>query len=111
MESAVLTGLMRPVAFLVAAALLLVFGSALGALPRDTEAQIDQTTAIADCAQTAGAAVQGEHCEQSSLDGTPGIAISHTVLSGACAGADLHVVRYVPAAATSPDPVVATYCG
>lgn len=102
---------MRPVVFLVAAALLLVSTFVIGAPPRDTEAQIDETTAIADCAQTVGAAVQGEHCSQYSLDGTPGIALSHTVLSGACAGADLHVVRYMPAAATSPHPVVATYCG
>jgi len=102
---------MRPVVFLLAAALFLVFSSVLGALPRDTEAEIDQTTAIADCAPTVGAAVQGEHCSQSSLDGTPGTAISHTVLSGACAGADLHIVRYVPDAATSPHPVVATFCG
>lgn len=104
-----LTG-MRPFVFLAAAALLVVLSIAMGALTPHTEAQDDQTTAIAVCAQPVGAAVQGAHCSQSSLDSIPGTALSHTVLAGACAGADLHVVRYLPGAGTSSRPVVAAYC-
>lgn len=102
---------MRPAAFLAAAMLLLAAVIAGGTLPRHTEAEDTATTAISDCAQSMGAAVQGEHCSQSSLDGTPGMVISHAVLRGACAGADLHVVRYVPDGNKLTSTLVATYCG
>jgi hypothetical protein len=101
---------MRPAAFLAAAALLLASTAAQGSLPLHTEAENTQTPAITDCAQQMGAAVQGDHCTRSSLDSTPGSLISHTVLARACAGADLHVVRYLPAGRSSDGPLVATYC-
>jgi len=67
--------------------------------------------AITACARTGAdwAAVQGDRCSQLSLDGTPGTVLSHTVLSGGCGRADLHVLRYVPAGA-GPDALVATWC-
>ncbi len=102
---------MRPAAFLTAAALLLAFTAAQGSLPGHTEAENTQTPAITDCAQQLGAAVQGDHCTRFSLDSTPGSVISHTVLARACAGADLHILRYVPAGRSSNAPLVATYCG
>ncbi len=102
---------MRLVAFLAAAALIVAFSVAIGSLPRHTEARTAQTLAISDCAQAMDAAVPGDHCSQSSLDGTPGTTVSHLVLAHACAGADLHIVRYVPDGANSAAPLVATYCG
>ena len=68
-------------------------------------------SAITACAPTGAdwAAVQGDRCSQLSLDSTPGTVLSHTVLSGGCGRADLHVLRYVPAGA-GPDALVATWC-
>ena len=102
---------MRPAAFLAVAALLLAFTATQGSLARHTEAENTQTPAIADCAQQLGAAVQGDHCIRSSLGSTPGSLISHTVLARACAGADLHVIRYAPPGRSADAPLVATYCG
>jgi len=63
-----------------------------------------RTSAITACA------VQGGNCSpSSSLDSPPGAVLSHTVLSGACPRGDLHVMRYV-AAAAGPAPLVATWC-
>ena len=102
---------MRPAAFLAAAALILAFTAAQGSLPRHTEAENTQPPAITDCAQPMGAAVQGDHCTQSSLGSTPGFVISHTVLARACGSADLHVIRYAPPGRNADTPLVATYCG
>lgn len=102
---------MRPAAFLAAAALLLALTAALGTLPRHTEAEDFHPPAITDCAQAMGAAAQGESCTQSSLGSTPGLVISHAVLSHACGSADLHVIRYTGGGGTQGPPLVATYCG
>jgi hypothetical protein len=102
---------MRLVAFLAAAALIVAFTVALGTVPRHTEAQTAQTSAISGCAQVMDAAVPGDHCSQSSLDGTPGTTVSHLVLAHACGGADLHIVRYLPNGSNYAAPLVATYCG
>ena len=102
---------MRPATFLAVAALLLAFTATQGSLARHTEAENTQTPAIADCAQRLGAAAQGDHCNRSSLDSTPGLVISHTVLVAACAGADLHIIRYAPPGRSAATPLVATYCG
>jgi len=101
---------MRLAPFLAAAALILAFTAAQGGLPGNTNADDTQPSAITDCAQEMGAAVQGDHCTRSSLDSTPGL-ISHTVLARACAGADLHVIRFVPPGRRADTPLVATYCG
>jgi hypothetical protein len=101
---------MRLAPFLAAAALILAFTAAQGGLPRNINAENTQPPAITDCAQEMGAAVQGDHCTRSSLDSPPGL-ISHTVLARACAGADLHVIRFVPAGQRTYAPLVATYCG
>ena len=102
---------MRLVAFLAATAVIMGITVVMGSLPLHTEAQSAQTLAISDCAQSMDAAVQGGSCEQSSLDGTPGMAVSHTVLSHACGATDLHIVRYLPEAGARSAPLVATYCG
>ena len=102
---------MRLLAFLAAAALIVTVSVAFGVRPEHTEANIAQTSAISDCAQSMDAAVQGGQCSQSSLDGTPGMTVSHVVLAEACAGADLHIVRYVLNANSASAPLVATYCG
>jgi hypothetical protein len=101
---------MRLLAFLAAAALILTVSVAFGGRPEHTEANIAQTSAISDCAQSMDAAVQGG-CSQASLDSTPGMTVSHVVLVHACAGADLHIVRYVLDANSASAPLVATYCG
>lgn len=101
---------MRLVAFLAAAALIVTVSVAFGGRPHQSEANIAQTSAISDCAQSMDAAVQGG-CSQASLDGTPGMTVSHVVLAEACAGADLHIVRYVLDANSASAPLVATYCG
>jgi hypothetical protein len=102
---------MRLALFLAAAALVIAFTVAQGTLAGNTKAEITQTPAITDCAQSMGAAVQGGHCTRSSLDSTPGFLISHTVLARACAGADLHIIRFAPPGRSVDTPLVATYCG
>jgi len=102
---------MRPASFVAAAALLLavtVMQSTLVARPSQAE---DPSAAIIDCAQEMGATAPGERCSQASAGGTPALVTSHTVLAGACAGSDLHVVRYVPAGRGPDAAAVATYCG
>ena len=101
---------MRPGLFLAAAVLLLAGALAQGAFLRPTEAETTATPAITDCAQAMGAAVQGEHCSQVSLDRNPGFIVSHLILAGACDTADLHVIRYVPVGGTLTNPLVAAYC-
>jgi len=103
---------MRPASFVAAAALLLavtVMQSTVEAPP--SQAEDTSTPATIDCAQEMGAAAPGERCSQPSPGGTPALVISHTVLAGACAGSDLHVVRYVPAGRGPDAAAVATYCG
>ena len=39
-----------------------------------------------------------------------GAVISHTVFAGACAGSDLHVMRYLPADSHSATPLSASWC-
>ncbi len=98
---------MRPASFVAAAALFLavaVMQSTLVARPSQAE---DPSAAIIDCAQE----MPGERCSQPSAGGTPALVTSHTVLAGACAGSDLHVVRYVPAGRGPDAAAVATYCG
>ena len=102
---------MRPASFAAAAALLLavtVMQSTLVARPSQAE---DPSAANIDCAQEMGAVAAGERCSQASAGGTPALVTSHTVLAGACAGSDLHVVRYVPAGRGPDAAAVATYCG
>jgi hypothetical protein len=101
---------MRPGTFLAAAVLLLAGALAQGAFLRPTEAETAAPPAITDCAQAIGAAVQGEHCSQTSLDSTPGFIVSHLVLAGACDTADLHVIRYLPEGGNPTSPLVAAYC-
>lgn len=36
--------------------------------------------------------------------------ISYSILSGGCADADLHVMRYIPADSADAAPVVASWC-
>lgn len=100
---------MRPAAFLAAAALILALSAAQGGLPRPSNA--NNTPAIGQCAQQMGAAVQGDHCTRSSLDSASGSVISHTVLARACAGADLHVIRFTTPGRGADAALVATYCG
>ena len=100
---------MRPVAFVLSAAFVLAAIAGQNSFFRPTQAETVTTPAIAACAQ-AGAAVQGSGCQQASLDSTPATVLSNTVLSGGCAYADLHIVRYVPAGGLSQRPLVATWC-
>ena len=39
-----------------------------------------------------------------------GSVISHTTFSGGCAGANLHVMRYIPADSIDFTPLIATWC-
>lgn len=83
---------MRPVAFILSATLLLM-AAVIQSSPRAfTQANLS-STAITDCARE-GAAVQGA-CSPVSLDSTPAQILSYQVYAGGCAGADLHVVRYM----------------
>jgi hypothetical protein len=81
---------MRLSAFALSAVLLL----AAAAKNDPGRSSTENTTplAITNCARE-GAAVQGA-CSPDSLDSTPALILSHTVLAGACPGADLHLVRY-----------------
>ncbi len=99
---------MRPAALAIAAALLLAATAGQNALLRSTEA-IDSPPAITGCANES-AAVQGA-CSPVSLDGSPGSILSHTVLAGACPGADLHIVKYTLSGPDGSGPAVAKWCG
>ncbi len=85
-------------------ALLLAVVAGQNSLLQSTDAK-GQSSAITACA------VQGDSCQAFSLDSTPGAdVLEHTVLSGACFRADLHVVRYIPADSPDGQPVVASWC-
>ncbi|MDO8614371.1 MAG: hypothetical protein Q7T33_01365 [Dehalococcoidia bacterium] len=104
---------MRRTVFFLSAALLLGLAAGQHGFTQPTGAQ-SPASAITACARPGGArmgpAVQGGGCEASSLDSTPGSVVSHTVLAGGCADADLHVVRYIPAGGPPDTPLTATWC-
>jgi hypothetical protein len=56
-----------------------------------------------------GTAVQGA-CSPVSLDSPPGSILSYRVFAGACPGADLHVVNYVPEDSQTGEPLIARWC-
>ena len=65
------------------------------------EANID-TPVVAACS------VQGEDCNEPSLDGSRQFFVSHRVYSGGCATADLHVIQYP--GEEGGRPIIATWC-
>jgi hypothetical protein len=67
------------------------------------------TTTHIDTPVVAACSVQVEGCEQPSLDESRQFFISHRVLSGGCAGSDLHVMRYRNEASPAK-PHVAAWC-
>jgi len=94
---------MRARALVVAAGSILAVAAA-GAIRLDTPSTESITPVVAACS------VQGTGCEQPSLDGGGQFVISHDVLLGGCASADLHLMRYISQepGATS---LIATWCG
>jgi hypothetical protein len=85
-------------------ALLLAIVAGQNSLLQSTDAQTEDS-AITTCA------VEGGSCETPSLStSSTATVLEHTVLSGGCFEADLHVVRYVPADAADGPPLVATWC-
>ena len=97
---------MRPAALAITAALLVAGIAGQNALLRSTEAtNSPQDITCAD----QGAAVQGA-CSPVSLDSPPGSILSYRVFAGACPGADLHVVNYIPADSTTGQPLIAKWC-
>ena len=98
---------MRLGVFALCAALFLAIVAGQNSLLRSTEAETTNNSAITACAQTAA---QGGHCWQAPLGSTPGLVLSHTVLAGGCAHADLHVMKYVPSSQPAGAPLVATWC-
>jgi deoxycytidylate deaminase len=82
---------MRPAAFFLSAIVLLAAAITQHGHLRSTQAT-GSPSFNTHCARE-GAAVQGA-CSPDSLDSTPALILSHTVLAGACPGADLHLVRY-----------------
>ena len=89
---------------LVVAAGFIVAVAAVGALDLDLSATEPNTPVVAACS------VQGTGCGQPSLGGGGQFVITHEVLRGGCSTADLHVMRYV-FSASSPTPLIATWCG
>ncbi len=85
-------------------ALLLAIVAGQNTLLQSTDAE-STSSAITACA------VQGGSCSPASLDSIPGAVLNHTVFTGGCAQADLHVLRYVPADSPNGEPAVATWCG
>ena len=78
--------------------------AAAGAINLDISPSESNTPVVAACT------VQGSGCDQPSLDGGGQFVISHDVLLGGCASADLHLMRYISQepGATS---LIATWCG
>ena len=94
---------MRAIPFVLFAALLLAVVAGQNSMLQSTDANT-VPSAITACA------VQGGVCPQSSLDSVPGSLLQHEVFTGACAEADLHVVRYIPSDSLDGRPLVATWC-
>jgi len=94
---------MRARALVAAAASILVIAAA-GAINLKISPTESNTPVVAACT------VQGMGCAQPSLDGGGQFVLSHEVLQGGCATADLHVMRYTsrPGSALT---LVATWCG
>ncbi len=92
-----------------AGALVIAMGLLLASVARETF-PAQSTTAESDTPVVAACFVQGESCLQPSLGGGGQFVISHKVLVRGCPGADLHLVRYVPAGGTSSEPLIATWC-
>ena len=98
---------MRPAAFVLTAAVLLAAVAGQNALLGSTQAN-NSSPVITDCARE-GAAVQGA-CSPVSLDSPPATVLSYKVLADGCAGADLHVLRYLPGGEGGLPPLVASWC-
>ena len=77
----------------------------VGANSFDSALTESNTPVVAACS------VQGERCNQASLDGGGQFVISHEILSGGCYDADRHVMRYWQAGRSALGPLVATWCG
>jgi len=95
---------MRLAAFVGTGAILLAAVAGQNAFLQRTAAS-PQTSVITACAAWGGS------CKDSSPGGTPVTALSHTVLKGGCAAADLHTMRYVSASDSDEGPLVASWCG
>lgn len=94
---------MRAIAFVLCAVVALAATAVLSDQPETTDAETAYT-AITACA------VQGGSCPRPPLDSSPDFAPSHSILEGACAGSDLHVVRYLSGVTGEKGPLVATFC-
>ena len=99
---------MFPRAIVASAALLLATVAMQDGLLQQSEAQSSSDPSISSCLSQSTNGVQ-EGCTPSFLDTAPGTVPDHEILTGGCAGGDLHVMRYTPHA--SQTPLVATWCG
>jgi hypothetical protein len=95
---------MRVPALVAVSGLILAIG-VVGTLDLDSSPTESNTPVVAACS------VQGEGCNQSSLDGSGQSVLSHEILAGGCHHADRHVMRYIPADGSAFSPLVATWCG
>jgi hypothetical protein len=91
-----------------ARALVIVSGLILVVLAGQTSLQGSQTKL--DPPVVAACSVQGEGCDQSTLDGSRQSVISHHVFAGGCPGADLHIMKYVREGERRSAPLVASWC-
>jgi hypothetical protein len=91
-----------------AGALVIVLGLILVVLTGQTSLQGSQTKL--DSPVVAACSVQGEGCQEPTLDGSRQFVISHHVLAGGCPGADLHIMKYVHEGEWRSAPLVAFWC-
>jgi hypothetical protein len=91
-----------------AGALVIVSGLILVVLAGQTSLQGSQTKL--DPPVVAACSVQGEGCQEPTLDGSRQFVISHHVLAGGCPSADLHIMKYVREGERHSAPLVASWC-
>ncbi len=89
--------------FVLLAVLLLALVAGQSIVSRSADAE-SPLSAVTSCA------VSEDECSSSWPSNTSDVMVEHAIYVGGCSGADLHVVRYVPADSLSGEPMVAIWC-
>ena len=79
----------------------LVAGQSIGSRSADAESP---PSAVTSCA------VSEDECSWPWPGSTSDVTVEYAIYVGGCSGADLHMVRYVPAESPDGEPMVAIWC-
>lgn len=89
--------------FALLAMLLFVLVAGQSIVSRSADAE-SSPSAVTSCA------VSEDECSSPWSSNSSDVVVEHAIYVGGCTGADLHVVRYVPAESASGEPMVAIWC-